>query len=378
MKLGFKILVGAIIFFASTMTSAKELISVTGAVDKQAAYIGDLIEYSIEIRYDSTVTLTPPAVGANLGGFEVKNYNVGEEVRLEDGDLMQRMEFTIRTFTTGEYVIPPLPIEYMLPDSTFKYISANPIKIEIKSVLADENSDTLQIKPLKPQATLEKEGGEFWVFVIAGVLLLGGGAIAYYYYRKSKIEPVVYVDPRPEWEIAYADLALLKESSYLNEGQFKKFYIELSEIMRKYLGRRFDFLSTDLTTEEIDVIITGMIVDQKFQNDTIQFLAQADLVKFAKFVPDDSRTWADWQVAYDLITVGRELVMHRKLEVNNADTAIGAEASADDVEYDDPMIKFAPPELRQRLVLKASVIDAVDDSDEGGAAGDPNGEGEAS
>lgn len=362
MSIRFRISVCVLLLLAGSFSVARELISVTASVDRQTAYIGDLIKYSIKIKYDSTVTLTPPAVGANLGGFEVKNYNVAEEVRLDDGSLLQSMDFTIRTFTTGEYVIPPLPVEYMLPDSTFKYISANPIKIDIKSILADENSDTLQIKPLKPQASLERERSELWFFVILGALLLGGGWTAYYFYRKSRLIPVEYVDPRSEWEIACTDLALLKESDYLSEGNLKKFYIELSEIIRKYLGRRFDFLSTDLTTGEIDMILTSMIVDLRFQSETIQFLIHSDLVKFAKFVPDMKRAEDDWQIAYDLITLGRDLVIHRKTEVDNSQPVLQPVAVESEFEYADPMLKYAPPELRQRLADRSADAPSADEA----------------
>ena len=75
----------------------------------------------------------PPA-GANLGGFEVKDYDFGAEETLEDGKRRQSLQFQLRTFTTGDYVIPPLPIEYTLPDATIKYISADPLKIFIKII----------------------------------------------------------------------------------------------------------------------------------------------------------------------------------------------------------------------------------------------------
>ena len=336
----------AVIF--SYACHAAELIDVTASVDKQTAYIGDLIEYKIVITYDSTLQLTPPPAGANLGGFEVKDYDFGNETKSGDGRRQQELKFQLRTFTTGDYVIPPLPIEYRLPDSTVKYISADPIKIFIKSMLAEGvAADSLEPRPLKGQISLVGKSWTIWIIIGAGCLILGA-ALAYYFIRRKKpVEETPFVDPRPSWEIAFADLAVLKSEDLPGKGEVKRFYFELSEIIRRYLGRKFDFDASEMTTTEIGEALTRMAVDAEIRGETIAFMDHADLVKFAKYKPPADRPDTDWNSAYELVSRSKDLIVTPPVEVRPEPVIAGSSTGASD--GDDSELRFAPPELREML-----------------------------
>ncbi|MDD4052905.1 MAG: BatD family protein [candidate division Zixibacteria bacterium] len=326
-------------------------IDITAAVDKQTAYIGDLINYSVTITYDSTLRLTPPAVGANLGGFDVKDYHVSDEQKVDQGRRREVLSFNIRTFTTGDYVIPPLPVEYRLPDSTVKTIAADPIKITIKSVLAEgASADTLTLRPLKKQASLAKSHTAMIVTIIVLVVL----AAAYYYfiYRRRGRAEEAFIDPRPAWEIAFAELAMLREKDYLAKGELKAYYTELTEIFRKYTGKKFDFAAIDMTTEEIDIILAGMPVDQALEKDMIGFLEHADLVKFAKYVPSAERPTQDWESAYSLVDKTKDIIVMPPTEAMPVlEPVMGGAAEAGSIPDSDGL-KYAPPELREYFASK--------------------------
>lgn len=323
-----------------------ELIDVTASVDKQSAYIGDLIEYMIIISYDSTIQLTPPAAGANLGGFEVKDYEFGEEEKLDDGKRRQIISFKLRTFTTGDYVIPPLPIEYKTADSTVKYISADPIKIFIKSLLAEgENVDSLQPRPLKAQASLAATSKTLWLIIGAVMIVLAAATVYYIRRRRRAVEPEAYVDPRPPWEIAYTDLAMLKNKNLAEQGEVKIYYFELSEIMKRYLGRKFEFGAVDMTTTEIGDYLSARSFDENIYKELVDFFEHADLVKFAKYLPAADRPGADWDTAYDLVTKTRDLIIAPPLVAEPEPVLVGAGADTESYEG-DPDLRFAPPELR--------------------------------
>jgi len=339
----------ALIVIASVLVAyacrAADLIDVTAAVDKQSAYIGDLIKYSITITYDSTLQLTPPAAGANLGGFEVKDYDFGEEQKLDDGRRRQTISFDLRTFTTGDYVIPPLPIQYRMQDSTVKYISADPIKIFIKSVLAEGASvDSLQPRPLKAQASLVGKSKTLWIIIALAAVLIAGGLIYYFMRRRKVVEKAPYVDPRPSWEIAFAELALLKDKDLPGQGEVKPFYFELTEIMKKYFGLKFEFDSADMTTTELDEALFDVSLEEELHRDAISFFEHADLVKFAKYIPPFDRPELDWETAYELVTKSRDMIPARRAKVAPEPVLVAAER---DPNEDDSELRFAPPELRE-------------------------------
>jgi hypothetical protein len=323
-----------------------ELIEVTASVDKQTAYIGDLINYSISITYDSTLQLTPPAAGANLGGFEVKEYDFRPEETLDDGRRQQIIDFQLRTFTTGDYVIPALPIEYMMPDSTFKYISADPIKINIKSILSEGvSTDSLEPRPNKGQVSLAASSWTLWLIIGLVVVLVAGAAIYYYLRKRKTTEEIPYVDPRPAWEIAFADLAILKNNDLPGKGEIKQFYFELSEIIKKYLGKKFEFGAIDMTTTEIDEALSNLSLDGDWHRETMVFMEHADLVKFAKYVPPAERPETDWETAYELVSRSKDMIPAPTVEVRPEPVMAGAVERDEDA--DDSELRFAPPELRE-------------------------------
>ena len=83
------------------------LISVESFVDRATITIGDRILYTLTVRSDSAVKLEPLALGSNLGAFEVKDYKIHDPKKTKDGKVVNKSEYIITTFTTGEYVIPP-------------------------------------------------------------------------------------------------------------------------------------------------------------------------------------------------------------------------------------------------------------------------------
>ncbi len=327
---------------------AAEQINVTASVDKQTAYVGDLIDYTISITYDSTLQLTPPAAGANLGGFDVKDYEISEEKKTDDGRRQQVLAFKLRTFTTGDYVIPPLPIEYMMPDSSTRYISADPIKIKIMSVLAEGvNADTLAPKPLKAQASLATKRTTIWLILIAAAIV-GVGGVLYYWRRRRRAQvETAYVDPRPSWEIAYADLAVLKDRGLPAKGELKKYYFELSDIMKRYIGNKFEVNAIDMTTLEIGDILVDIDLDRDIHRDFMAFFEHGDLVKFAKLIPAEDRPDADWTTAYDLITNTKDIIVTPPAVIEPEPVAVVKRISEADEDYSD--LRYAPPELREMM-----------------------------
>ncbi len=336
-------------------------IEVTASVNRQTAYIGDLIEYTVTITYDSTLELIPPAVGLNLGQFDVKDYDVPEEKQLDNGKLQQVLWFEMRTFTTGEYVIPPLPIEYVLADSTMKIISTDPIKINIKSIIAEgESTDSLTVRDMKQQASL-KSGLPLWaMLLLIGVGIAIVSVSVWWWFKKRGEEEAAFIDPRPSWEIAFADLAMLKQKNLPAEGELKLYYLELTEIIRRYLGKKFEFDAIDLTTTEIDEYFESIEFDRDFQKELTTFLNHADLVKFAKFVPLQEQPDIDWQKSYELIDQSKDMEVITP-EPENPDMYIPQ--SYESYEGDEEW-KYAPPGYKDMVSAKSDGVSIETSSDE--------------
>ncbi len=282
-------------------------IEITTSVDRAEALIGDLIEYRLVITYDSSYRLEPPPLGANLGGFDVKDYQTDKITQLPDGRMRSENEFMLSTFTTGDYAIPPIPALFILPDSTRKVVLSEAVPIKIKSLLESE-SDSLDIKPLRHPV---REPDEFenaptdnyvWIAAAAAAVLI---LVAVIWWRLRRKKEEDFVDPRQPWEIAFEQLAVLKEKRLAETGEFKPYYIELTEVARAYLGKMYGVDTMEKTTEEFLDAFSDVSLPGNLYEESKDFLQHADMVKFAKYNPAPERAAADIDVAHDLVETVR-------------------------------------------------------------------------
>ncbi len=302
-----------------TVTSAPG-ITVETAVDRSEIFIGDLIAYRLTIYHDSNIILTPPPIGANLGAFDVKDYQADNQSRTEDGRIKLESRFLLTTFTTGDYIIPPIPIEYMTGDSVRKVLVSEPIAIRVKSLIG-ENADTLDIRDIKPPISFASSYA--WLYYAIPVFLILAG-LAYWLIRKLRRKKVAGepIDLREPWEIAFEALAMLREKNLPTTGDFKQYYIELTEIFRAYLGRIYNIPVMDMTTDEFCGNLAEMNVEADLFARVKKLLNFADLVKFAKFLPEQPRAEADFGETHDLVELIRQKeITRRAMAVSAATTA---------------------------------------------------------
>jgi hypothetical protein len=330
MKKYFYILLSIILLVVSSVGWAQDVpdtvqsapgIVIESSVDKAEIYIGDLINYRLTITYDSGITLMPPPIGANLGAFDVKDYQMDEQQRLDDGSIKIESRFVLTTFTTGDYIIPPIPVEYTLPDSTAKILISEPVPIRVKSLLAD-NADSADIRDLKGLIEF-KPKISFWYYMAGGVLLLVIVAILVWWkIRRGRERPTGPIDTRKPWEIASERLAVLKEKNYFASGEFKQFYIELTDIIREFLQRVYEIPVLDMTTYEFLTAIIQHDIEEQLYNRLKQFLEFADLVKFAKLIPELEKVNSDFDEAVMIVDYIRQN------EINRLSTPVGMTADS--------------------------------------------------
>lgn len=116
-----------------------------------------------------------------------------------------------------------------------------------------------------------------------------------YLNKKTELSSI----PRePADQIAYQALKRLKAKDLPRFGKIKEYYIELSDIVRRYMENRFSFRAPEMTTEEFLYFLRGSDrLEGAHKNLLKQFLNHCDLVKFARYGPtrgeiDDSFNFA--------------------------------------------------------------------------------------
>jgi len=306
-----KLNLAAILFLFASLAlicqaTEESLISVESHVDRATITIGDRILYTLKITTDPKVKLEPLALGSNLGAFEVKDYKIYDPEKTKEGKVVNKSEYVITTFTTGEYVVPPITINYTDPKGERKQIQSEPLFILVKSVGASE-SDKEDIRGLKPP--IDVSGGYWTYLLILPILaLLGTGGFLYYRQRAKGLALPKIPDElqKPAWEVALLELESLRNSDLLEKKQIKRYFIILSDIIRKYIERRYEISALDRTTEEIRGEIKRVKLDQNIGRSIYDLLSFSDLVKFAKYISSAEETEKSLNDAFNIVNMTKQ------------------------------------------------------------------------
>lgn len=284
---------------------AQDKITVESTVDKQSITIGDRIKYTVKVTADPALIVDSLSVGTNLGMFEVKDYTP-RTTATKDGMKVSTESFEITTFTTGDYQIPPITIKYSTATGDLKSVTTDAIPIKVNSLLTGEEGE--DIRPMRGPKDFESTI-PIWMIAAAVAIVVGLITFWYLYRRASKPldlgkEPV---DDRLPWEIALEELNALKSSDLVAKGEYKLYYLRLSEIFRRYLERRYGIAALERTTDEIIAEFQGLALDKDEETIIRKFLEECDLVKFAKYDPTPEDINRHFDVARDFVMQTRSL-----------------------------------------------------------------------
>ncbi|MCZ6696454.1 MAG: DUF4381 family protein [Acidobacteria bacterium] len=272
----------------------------TFEADRTAITIGDPVVLTARLVYPEGTRIIAFDPESLLEAVDLLDAERIPDARLEDGRVEEVRIYRVTVFETGAREIPALAITYIGPDGVEHTISADPIRLEIASVLAGEDTEPADIKP-----PAEMPVTPLWPWLLAAATLLAAGFWVWRRRRRrlensggagAPAEPA-----RPAHEVAYAELERLLSSSLLNEGMVKAFYIELAEIIRRYVAARFRIDTNERTTGEILEQLRQARAGTKVIVATGDFFLACDLVKFARHTPAAEETQGSVESAYRLI-----------------------------------------------------------------------------
>lgn len=243
---------------------------------------GERFEYRVRIDLGSTYDHVLPPDSAAWGDWvEFKSMK-----RVETAAGRDSLVITLQFFGTKDTLITPKTFRLIGPDTLS--ISSPTIPIFFKSRVPESETE---LQPLKPIYAFTRN----WLpWIILLLVVLG---IAYYIYHRIKqrpetpvITPIVvpvapFVSPL---DVLNTGLESLKRKDYLKNGDFKSFYTELGDILRRYIEDAHDIPALESTTGELRRSFKERGLHSELAHPLLYILDEADMVKFAKFSPSES------------------------------------------------------------------------------------------
>ena len=248
------------------------------ALDTAAARVGDPIRLTLTLHHDASARPEAPDLPQILRDFSPRCTGWNQREVATSVELAQECE--LRLYELGLHEVPAVAVPFVTAAGDTLLRATQSLAIEVISARGEGEDQLRDIKP----PVLISGGVPLWVVVAIGLLalvlcVLGG--IWLWRRRTRTPEP-----PPPPEPIDYAaEFARIAASGLLERGEFKTYYSLLSENLRRFLEERLAIEAMEQTTSELADALQEGEVDTVLREQVIDYLAAADLVKFARFHP---------------------------------------------------------------------------------------------
>ncbi|MEN1783938.1 MAG: hypothetical protein AAGF77_02260 [Bacteroidota bacterium] len=296
-----------LVLTASNVLNAQKNEKVDVAIDTTAIRIGEQIQYTITVETDSLdvvhfpedQTFSPLEM---VEALKIDTLKKGEKLRLQ-------RKYALTQFDSGVYVIPPQRIAINeMPVMTDSF------QIKVGNVPVDTTKQKLY--GIKTAVKVKNRYTQLWKWVIGSLifgLLLIGGLLLWFFLKKNKsLSKEEQIALLPPYDRALLQLKELENSRYLIQDEYKKYYTQLTDIIRSYLEEEVNVSALESTSDQL-IAHLELLRDSGNLNLDTGTIAQfkkvfrtADLVKFAKSKPLISAAEEDRKAVQTIVVKTKE------------------------------------------------------------------------
>ena len=309
MKLVFNIL---IICFISLKTIVTHSQSVNASIESDSILIGKKLNYTIDIDLEKVENIIFPD-SISFAPFELISESKVDTIKQNSGFRLSK-KYGIISFEDGEFIIPKLKIQIgnkqLMTDS--KRITVNMVEVDTtKQGLYDikpsyEKFSKFEIFKLKLKENY------ILIFVVISILIS-------LLYLRSKIfrffNPLLNIKPslRPI-ELLKSRMIDLEKENVDSPGEIKLFYSKLTFSLRSFFEKEVYDKALESTTSQLIFRLNSIeglkpfSISKKSINKLEEIFKRADLVKFAKLLPEKNIILNDLKVINEEIEIYSDLL----------------------------------------------------------------------
>ena len=283
------------------MNSLLLAIVISAGIDSTQIMMGDQTKMDIQVTAPSAEQIQAPEFDAQLPqGVECVTKSAMDTTVLDNGQVELSQELVLTSFGDTTYSIQPYIVS-AAGDTIYAETSHLAV---LRPEGIDEMTDIYDIKDIEDVPIWWWDVVK-WILLGLGVVLLGVGIyFLWRWYNKThrrvQILAEVPVNTRPAEEEALERLAIIGSEKIWQEGKCKQYHTELTDVVRTYIGRRFDVHSTEKTSDETLSAMKPLINKELYAR-LAKMLQLADFVKFAKYeaLPNENEQALD--TAYEFV-----------------------------------------------------------------------------
>lgn len=294
-----KCLIICLVFFPVLGLSQNDS-KVSSEIDTTSIKIGEQIQYKITVETDSINIVHFPE-GQTFSPLETVEALLTDTLKEKNKVKLQRV-YALTQFDSGSYTIPPQRIA--INEQAF---FTDSFQIKVADVAVDTTKQKMY--DIKPLIQVERSYAKIWMMIlwIVLALLIIGGLVYWFFLRKKPLTEEEKEALLPPYDRAMLELKRLEKSRYLIQDEYKKYYSELTDIVRSYLEEDVQVTALESTTDELITKLELLKDSGELQlgEGTIKqfqkILQTADLVKFARSKPSTSVAEQDRKLVEEIV-----------------------------------------------------------------------------
>ncbi len=253
------------------------------SIDRDTLRTGDLVTYQVRI---SGVRAFDKVVFPDSADF-APDFLI-RRMQVESDELGDSLTYFLHFFGVDTDAVPELyaglvrgsdTLRLAIPEAPFVY----------RRRVEDPDADLRPLKPIFPFFR------SWWPLLLLGILLALLAAWLMYHYRKKFIpekkpglKPVIRLEPfRNPLDDLRSEMDRIRYAFKEPEKQAKPFYTELGDAFRSYIERTYQFPALESTTYELIEHLESNRIDEELMVLLSRILKEADLVKFARYEPNE-------------------------------------------------------------------------------------------
>jgi len=258
---------------------------VSSELDTTQGYIGDVVNWTVLVDNAENRRIQFPELFLQDDTVSVRTQKL-----LYNKGIVTGITFELVFWDTGKFQTPAYQVDIINDsDTVISSIAPEPIELTILSLLASTgNSDFRPIKGPVPVRSLFPLRltvlGILAIFLIACIYWTWSQRVNVKYQRN---EYLISKSPREK------AIGRLEELNI--NGFAKDYYAELSHISREYVEYSTFIRALEMTTKEINDNRNLFPINDKMFADWVKTLSIADLVKYAREIPDSTQMDLDHQ-----------------------------------------------------------------------------------
>lgn len=300
-----RIFLGVALFAASVsvlhVSAQSSVPTIEAKLESDSIVIGDQFRLNVTVTKDLVQMVDFPVyeqgkIGENI---EILNESEVDTLSRDGRTVILKKSYLLTCFDQGQYSLGRFPMLYADKNIVDTIWSRDSIVLKVATFDIDTTKQTIyDIRdPLRaPVKFGELSGYIIWGLIIAALITL----LVLYIIKRRKSMPL-FGKPTPAdppHVVAIKALEALHHQKVWQNNKHKFYYTRLTDIIREYLEARYLIHALEMTSDEILVVVKQFNLPKESNEELRRLLKIADMVKFAKYIPEPDQNEAAYTAAY--------------------------------------------------------------------------------